>query len=535
MVLNWKSFLIPDHWSSSLKYWWTGIGMISITIFIIYNIIFAFALIPPENLQANRVRTSSKKIEHNFKRTSFLPEVFMHILVNTNEEVDLNKYLPYIESISNEHFEFKYNLIIVLNDMLTEANSLSAEETNEIAFNSLWAKKEQIEKNQKMIKNNINIEYVMLSKYVHESPIRKHWRELPRHYIEFLIRAVSIWEKGGIALNPIVLTPQSPHVIYKEKLLNILKRYGKCNTHRLHEVKPKKNQQQKQIHHKEKKKIKVNNIRDIIENLERDDGSSNSSQANLTEVETKMDPVIVQRQLLSVTKQLNTTETNKEQLNDILIHPNFYSYVKDNETNSFDVKEQSKSEFKEIMKDKSVYDIDLISDKLDSNKTSLSLLPLFLDFLFHDKSKTINHLPKNNAEDEIKHNITRQRKSVIPVENKNYISFGFPNKSESKITDKYDPIIISAKNIIADEQRKINETNNISNRNDMHDHVELTLDLEGNIMATETPCHAFLGTVFSNVIHHTEEETLKDFIITELSIFCKGLLSSCKGIDVILL
>ncbi|XP_063380657.1 uncharacterized protein LOC134667254 isoform X2 [Cydia fagiglandana] len=63
----------------------------------------------------------------------------------------------------------------------------------------------------------------------------------------------------------------------------------------------------------------------------------------------------------------------------------------------------------------------------------------------------------------------------------------------------------------------------------------LTIDLKGNILATKSSCHAFLGSVFSNAKHRIEEDSLKEFIITELSLFCNGLLSTCKGIDVILL
>lgn len=510
--------------------------MISITIFIIYNILFAFALIPPDNLQATQVRTSSSKIEHEYKKRSSLPEVYMHILVNSNEEVDLKNYLPYIETLANEHLDFKYNFIVVLNDMFTEENSLSAEEKNEIALNSLWSN-EHPEQKHKVIKNNIIIEYVKLSKYMHESPIRKHWRQLPRHYIEFIIRAVSIWEKGGIALNPVILTPKSPHAIYKEKLSNILTEYAKCNVHKLNEVRPKKYLQQKPIaHHKEKNKKKVNNIRDIIANLEHEDYSSNLSQVILTEAESQINPATVHRHLLSNTTHLNITEANKDQLNYVVVNPNYYSYMNDNKTNNLHGKELSNNDAKapEIINERSIREIELMSESIENNKTSIGLLPLFLEFLFHEKHN--DTILKINAEKETNHNITRQRKSVIPTENPkisgNVTSFVVPSKLDSKLSDKYDPVIISAKDITFQEQNKINETNN---ENHLHDHVELTLDLEGIIMATKTPCHAFLGTVFSNVIHHTEEETLKDLIIAELSIFCKGLLSSCNGIDVILL
>ncbi|PZC86431.1 hypothetical protein B5X24_HaOG209150 [Helicoverpa armigera] len=295
----------PDHWSSFVAYWWIGLGMISLMTFVVYNSLFAFSMLPTANLKPASLIIANKNARI-LPKTS-CPDVFMHIFAKPTEEVDFGQYMPYIEALSDKYPNVKYHLMVVVNDT-TNLGWLSAEENNEIALNSLWNKNPKKEP----IYSNIAIEYITLSAYMENSPLRKYWRSLPHQLIEFLSRAISIWDKGGIAFDPIILTPKSQHTIYTEKIQKLLDKYAEV-----------------------------------------------------------------------------------------------------------------------------------------------------------DKTLAIDP----------------------------------PNQESDAVIEK--------------------------NR--------LTIDLKGNIIATDTACHAFLGTIFSNAIHHSQEESVTDFIIAELTIFCKGLLSSCMGIDLILL
>ncbi|KAJ8730087.1 hypothetical protein PYW07_017125 [Mythimna separata] len=495
----------PDHWSSFLAYWWVGIGMISLTTFIIYNTMFAFAILPTANLKpTSLILTNNNGIL--LPRT--LPDVFMHVFVKQYDDIDFNEYMPYIKEISNKYDNIKYHLIIVAND--TNLGWLSAEENNEIALNSLWNKDPKKEPSQ----SNIAIEYVSLSAYMENSPLRKYWQTLPCHLMEFLARAVSIWDKGGIAFDPIILTPRSQHTIYKEKIHKLLNKYAGIKTGNAFKIKkPNKTG---------KKERKLNNIRDIINALETEDESANAfSQQTLTEAENVLSPIVTRTR-----RSLTTTTDIKKEVDKNTDSLNIHSLT--NSSNEGNTKEEKGDNFGVNNSTESAIALDA-----SRNITKLSLLPLFLDFIFHNKLKVKQSSTEATA--------NRTRRRVVEVSKSEDIKdiITVPTHAldsiERKIPD-YKPVIISAVGIYNKSEynksltvNPSEDTDNISEKN------RLTIDLRGNIIATDTACHAFLGTIFSNAVHHSAEESVTDFIIAELTIFCKGLLSSCMGIDLILL
>lgn len=524
--------VFTDHWSATLTYWWIGLSMIAVTIFVIYNGVIAFALLPPNNIRPTRPRTFNKIESTIYNNHSTLPNIFMHVFVNSNDKVDLNKYMPYLEIISEQHHNFNYNLIILINDTASITNVHSAEVNNEIAFNSLWAK-EHIYENPETNKGNIKIKYTSLSKYLDESPLKNDWKILPYHFIEFLVRAISVWDKGGIAVNPIILIPRSLPVVYLEKLKAILQKYEKVDDIKSSELKI------KTPSFKDKSKKKVNNIRDIIDILEGEDNAYNSNftDANLSETEDRENVVVAKNERTLRSTGSKVKSDFAESVHYSVIHNKMQSLSKINDTEHLGEKQyfESLNKHHESQNSKNVHENHnaLQLQPIDINDPSrFSLLPLFLEFLFHDKTKFRKlHMPPEN--------ITRHRKSVVPIiqhlkqnitatENKTNVI----NKTEVKDTGNYKPMIISAKGVVSDDLAR-KGVNGILNKHDNNDY-ELTIDLAGNIIATKTACHAFIGTIFNDV-HRTTQETVKDFIIAELSYFCKGLLSSCKGIDVILL
>lgn len=504
--------------------------MIAVTIFVIYNGVIAFALLPPNNIRPARPRTLNK-IESTYNNHSRLPEVFMHVFVNSNDKVDLKKYLPYLEIISEKHHNYIYNLIIVINDTISATNSLSAEVNNEIAFNSLWTK-EHIYENSKSNKRNIKIQYTSLSKYLGESPLKNDWKVLPHHFLEFLVRTISVWDKGGIAVNPIILTPRSPHVVYIEKLKAILQKYEKVD-----DIKSK--MKTPSFKDKQKSKKKVNNIRDIIDILEGEDHeySNNFTDDNLSETEDRENIVVAknERSLRSTGSKVKSDFA--ESVHYSVTHNKMQSLPKMNDTEQLGERQYFErfNKHHELQNSRNIHENHnvLQLQPIDINDPSrFSLLPLFLEFLFHDKTKFRKlHIPLEN--------ITRHRKSVLPTEHiKQNLSVAenktsITNKTEIRDTGYYKPMIISPKGTVSEDRSK-KEVNDILIKRD-NNNYELTIDLGGNIIATKTACHAFIGTLFNDVVRRNTEETVKDFIIAELSYFCKGLLSSCKGIDVILL
>lgn len=437
----------------------------------------------------------------------------MHVFVKHYEDIDCNKYLPYIKETSNKYDNIKYHLIVVAND--TNLGWLSAEENNEIAMNALWKEDPKIEPS----KSNIVIEYVTLTTYMENSPLKKYWKTLPHHLIEFFVRSVSIWEKGGIAFDPIILTPRTQHTLYKEKLHKLLSKYV--------DSKPTDNEFKtlKKPNITTKKERKLNNIRDIIKALEDEDAPVNAfSEQTLTEAEN-MQSIVTrsQRQTTTVTDTVikKEFENNTETYNPTQIRPHLNSSSEGKAIKTrhqFEVNNSSESP---------------IAFNDSQNTTKLSLLPLFLEFLFHNK---LNIKQKPTATITTKR--TRRRVIEVPQSEdvKSSLSTHALDTAEKKIADTYRPVIISAAGINnKSEFAKYITQSPSKDTDDTLEKNRLTIDLRGKIIATDTPCHAFLGTIFSNAVHHSEEESVTDFIIAELTIFCKGLLSSCMGIDLILL
>ncbi|KAM3964384.1 uncharacterized protein ACR2FA_001359 [Aphomia sociella] len=488
----------PNHWSTAFIYWWILLGMFAIITFIIYNGFVAFALLPSEHVSGMKPKTisSHNAIKPSLNKDTPLPNVYMHLLIDSHDNVDLNKYLPYIEIISNKYFIYNYRFILVFND--TNYSTLSAEENNDMALNLLWDES-FIKPN--MYSDNVVIEHTTLSKLMDNSPLRKYWKSIPHQFIEFLIRAISIWDRGGIAFNPKVLTPQTPNPIYIEKIQNILTKHGKKS------IKQKPNEtliNKKSKVYSKKSKNKVNNIQDVIEALERDDNLAynhyiftEGNDNHTLDVTSKINiPTVVK---LDTSKKINVTKSN-------------------NVTNVLSKNLSDKYEILAMAESNTNLTNVIEYPTIKGTNVSSGLLPLFLNFLFNDRI--------NNTLDSHEPILTRKRKNVISVKDDEKSIF----KNYNNTYDKYRPMIIPPN----EKNKKIAEildTKEVPSNNV----EELTVDLKGNIIATEIPCHAFLGTVFNNIVHHNQDKTVTDYLIQELSLFCKGLLSKCNGIDVILL
>lgn len=481
--------------------------MISLMTFIIYNSLFAFAMLPT----AKQKPTSLIVTNTNDKSsTKTLTDVFMHMFVKQHEDIDFNKYMPHIKEISNKYDNIKYNLIVIVNDTTSLGGWLSAEENNEIAMNSLW-KDPKIE----APKSNIGIQYTTLSVYMENSPLKKYWKTLPQHLIEFLARSVSIWDKGGIAFDPDILTPRTENTIYKEKLHILLKKCADKSDSEIKTNKPLK---------MTKTERKLNNIRDIINALEHGNEDVNAfSQQTLAEAENIKTSILSrnQRHLATATEAPLKKEFEKN------TEPYVYtqSHLRVNSSSDGNTKE-TRDRFEVNNTTDSVFAIDT-----NQNITKFSLLPLFLEFIFHNKLQE-----KQSPTEADNTNRTRRRVIEVPSTEdvKSSLSTHSLDEVEKKVADAYKPVIISAAGIYNKSEHSESLTENPS-KNERLEKNRLTIDLRGKIIATDTACHAFLGTIFSNAVHHSEEESVTDFIIAELTIFCKGLLSSCMGIDLILL
>ncbi|XP_063362033.1 uncharacterized protein LOC134650995 isoform X1 [Cydia amplana] len=476
VIKNW-----PDYWSSSVTYWWIGIGMFALMTFILYSSVVTYSLLPT---------TGSVPIPHYAtERKNTLPKVFMHVIVNNEKEVNLNKYLPYVEIIANKYLQYQFNLIYVINDTLTTEEAMhQAQINNEDAMNSLWTEHNVFETDRvpSKIKSNIIIQHASLSNYLDGSPIQQYWKQLPNYLIGFFLRAVSIWDKGGIAFNPIILTPRSPDAIYIEKLYSLLSTYKerkKVNVTTNINSKIKDKEIPKALKkHKRKYKKKVNNIRDIIDASETDIPVHQNQTEVLTEAEDRQD-------LINLEMAPSNVKT--------VVLSNSYS---------------SNLTSKSVLDDNQT----IINDLIDNNQLKMSnyILPHFLDFLFHDSS---NRTTQESAD---LSSMKRSTRTISTEETQGNVKTG----------NVIQPMIISAPTQF--EKRPPNTEDNAPRSIDVEN---LTIDLKGNILATKSSCHAFLGSVFSDAKHRTEKDSLKEFIITELSLFCNGLLSTCKGIDVILL
>ncbi|CAH0723387.1 unnamed protein product, partial [Brenthis ino] len=474
----------PDHLTTLLTYWWLGLGMIAVLVFITYNTILAVAALPPSHPKPLKTLNSQLNFISRSHENSEDRNIYMHVFVNCYEDLKINDYMPYIETFLKKYPNFTYNFIVVINDASNDAiEDLSDELKNELALNSLWNEKEN---SDVQLFNKKYPQVISLSKYMDESPLKKYWRRLPKQFIGFLTRCIAIWNKGGIALDPIILTPKSPNPMYIEKLEQILSSGN---------LKVKKTHTSKKLLRKPKKK--VNNIQDIINTLENED-NVNSIEENMIEAENIDNVYKVKNPYKNKIKRniklADHKNDNKSETYDKIYENNPHKLKNENDYLSLTSKENEKQAF-------------------EDTTTKQGLLPMFLKYLFHQEptifkkySLSTKNITKNDTHDDI---------------------------SNSLVTSS--PILNTSRDMIPNTQ-SIDIYNKISiNNNHNKSGALLTLDLEANLIATETPCHAFIGTIFSNVIHYTNEESIRDLIITELSLFCKGTLSSCKGIEVILL
>lgn len=472
--------------------------MIALLIFIIYNSIIAFAIIPPTPLKPLNIVSRHFNVPNVSNEKFAERNVYMHVFVNSYEKLNVKDNLPYIETFSKKYTKFTFNFIVLVNDTSKHIiEDYSDELKNELALDSLW---DETQHSDKQIHNKPTVQVISLSKYMDESPLKKYWRDLPRQFIGFLSRCIAIWNKGGIALNPIILTPKSPNPIYIEKLEQILG--GKVNMKTSHSS--------KKILKKPRKK--VNNIQDIINNLENED-SIGHNDADIVEAENIQKTYVERKSYKSKRNtKLNNVKKNYTILNDV------------NPVNKFkDLEQLKENGSQRISTHKSYYENLYSSTSLAEGKDygdvdKQNLLPMFMKFLFRRNS---NENLNNSLEgkENILQNKHSNQKELITTPGSQYVKNKF--NYSTNITERLFPL-----NLVKENDFQGNFKSNVA---------VLTIDLNGNLISSATPCHAFIGTVFSNVFHHTQEESVKDLIINELSLFCKGTLSSCTGIDVMLL
>ncbi|CAG9584673.1 unnamed protein product [Danaus chrysippus] len=471
----------PDHLTTILIYWWIAFGMIAVLIFVIYNSVVAIALLPQTHLRPAKLQS----LENNIIDASpdaLLPNIFMHVFVNNSNILNVKEHLWYIEPFAKKYSLFQKNLIFVINDYTDDIISVSDEMKNEMALNSLWSKQNDVVKGR--FENNITYKVISLSKYMDDSPIRKFWRRLPQQFMQFLTRCIAIWEKGGVAFNPEILASHHFSPVYKQKIYTFLNQY----------VNVTKTTPQYKKSEKVKNKRRLNNIRDIIENLENED-NSNQIQYNLSEAENVKIISTVnystknRRDIrLEILKKRNARKSLSQEQIDTSSLNNYSNVNNNNNSNITNISKQQNNKSK--------------GNDITSKQ---KLLPIFLKFLHPEPPKS---LERNDS-------ISETQKKRLVHDNDSV------TKSKKIKNHNHSP--------------KSTETKELKSSDYIVDNTKLSVDLKGNLVATNTSCHAFIGSVFSNAIHHSEEESVTDFIIKELSIFCKGILSSCRGVDVILL
>lgn len=466
---------ISDYISSLLAYWWMGLGMIAIVIFLIYNSFVAIAVLPQTHYHPSKI-PSKYTIENKSNEKPSTPTVYMHVFVENYDEFNKNNYLPYVQALEKRYTNFNYNFFVVLNDATHDViDDFSDEQKNEVAFNSLWDDKKFVD--QKKLITETPVKFISLSKYMDSSPLRKYWRVLPQQFIGFLARCIAIWDKGGVAFDPIILTPKSPDSVYLSELHNVL---GKFQS---------KNKMSKKTRLSKKPKKKLNNIRDIIEDLEKEDRSETIFTDSLSEAEN------FQTSFISLKTKRNAKPLSFNQPVPV---------VKQN-NEELDGNSSMKEDVKSLPINLNKPSIPINSTKGSGIVATQNMLSKFLEFFFHLNSKNLT-------------SISQSMKDF--TSDKIYL-----NDLSKNTTPKIEPSVESEVKISSDSTNKTSSDN---------ESPKLIIDLKGNLIATEIACHAFIGTVFSNVLHHTDEESLTDFIINELSLFCKGSLSSCN-IEVILL
>ncbi|KAJ0177234.1 hypothetical protein K1T71_007243 [Dendrolimus kikuchii] len=501
----------PDHWSSFVAYWWIGIGMICLTTFILYNSLFTFSIIPSAKSKPTKSLFPTGPLGNESPKKSLMPEVFMHAFYLPDEEVDLNKYLPYIDDISRKYLNFKYNLIIVINDTLSSTGNkeLNAEEVNYMALNTIWSKDVTNPKIEKV--RNVNLKYITLSEYMDNSPLIKFWRDLSNEVIEFLLRSLSIWDKGGIVFNPAILIPDTRKEAYRKKIIDILEHY-----HNTYFIDKSKNVNKLNIKNHFKKR--VNNIRDVIETLEHED-STNYSQETLIEEENKEFNIKTNKtRTIRSMKYKDSVSTNQLNTPDKAINlPQLMYDGKRNATLNDSLKLENSHRYK--------FNV----------SNTLGMLPSFLEYLFHGKhyDHQFEETPVLQFDVTTLDGANKIKSNVLTSDVQNKIT-DTTTTPKVRITDSSNPEATT--NEIREEEASPSRLSlNTKGLPAIYNKNRLTIDLKGNIIATKTPCHAFLGSLYSNAVHYPKPVTLTNFLISELSTFCKGLLTTCVGIDLILL
>lgn len=462
--------------------------MLAFMVFLIYNSVLAIAVLPkPYSLL--KINSSNYTTENKSNENPSTLNIYMHVFVANYEEFNSNDYLPYIQTIAKKYTNFKYKIFIVVNDSTedTTNDNISDKQINELALNSLWTDNEIISKRK--LYENLTVKNTSLSEYMDTSPLKKYWRFLPHQFIGFFARCIAVWDKGGLAINPSILTPKSPNSVYLDKLHSILENFQ--SKHKLMSI------QKRKISKISKKKL--NNIRDIINDLEKDDNEYNIFTDSLAVAENI--PAIATTSLK--TKRNANFISFDQHYSPQLIEKHKEEVWHENNSHKENTKKSGSS----------ITPVKIINGtKTSSVEAAQKILPNFLEFLFQSNSKNLTSTSQNLK------NFTRDFKSS----DNPHLNDSLNNVMTSNI----DPAVNESSVKI-----KTKSTNKTSSGNER---TKLIIDLKGNLIATEIACHAFIGTVLGNILHSTDYESLTDFITNELSLFCKGNLSTCNNVEVIL-
>lgn len=481
-------FRISDHWCSTFKYWLIGLGVMALVVLIVYNSVVAFSMLPIAYTKAVKSSQTPYSIFDNPSTDQLsVSDIYMHVFADNKNEINLNDYLPHAEVISKRYPDFKFHLIIVINETFKDIQQMSDETKNILALNSLLV---PYDNTYRIEDDNLFVEYVSINKYLSNPIVQNINSNVSKELIEFLVRILSIWEKGGISFNPIILTPTSLNNHYMEKIQNLLIGFLEFR----HKKRPIIEKISRQPAKLPKPKKKFDNIRDIINALEEDERLYNISQHNLTETEDRIYSV-------------NVDAANRRNFfkNENVSTPyNYQTIYHQNDKQSEDTAKKKLNTplyLKGTKQNFSTYEVNEIN--LSRNSTQSRLLPLFLE-LIYPKIGELSSMHKESRKERSHHPRFEGNQDITPV-------FKYIEKD-------------SDNNYKAEKGSLVNEEN-----------AQLTIDLKGNVIASNIPCHAFIGNLLRDSAHHYDNETLSEFIIAELTVFCNGTLSSCKGIDVILL
>lgn len=463
--------------------------MLAFMVFLIYNSFLAIAVLP-KPYGPLKINSSNSTTENKLNENPSTLTIYMHVFVASYEEFNSNDYIPYIQTIAKKYTNFKYKLFVVVNDSTEDStnDNISDKQINELALNSLWTDNEIIISKTKLYEN-LTVQHISLTEYMDTSPLKKYWRLLPHQFIGFFARCIAVWDKGGVAINPLILTPKSPNSVYIEKLYSILEKFQ--SKHKLMPI------QKRKISKKSKKKL--NNIRDIIIDLEKDD---NVNEYILT------DSLAVAENIPTIAATSFTTKRNA----------NYISFDQRNPPQS--IEKQNDEVWRKNNSDKentiksgnSISPIKAINDT-NGVAAAQKILPKFLELLFQLNSKNLTSTSQNLK------NFTREFKlSDNPL-----LNDSLSNVIASNIDSAVNKSIVKIKTKSTNKTFSGNESTKL-----------IIIDLKGNLIATEIACHAFIGTVLGNILHSTDYESLTDFMMNELSLFCKGNLSTCNNVEIIL-